>query len=356
LLAFDATSDRFLNDAWARLKIVDLVRHSYERKQILALPHAQVAIDEHQASPIRRLLDPNEGTRWTIAVSAVLLLLYAILAGPVSFYRAARQGRPQRALLLLPIWAGAMMLVLVLLGMIGKGLEGRARRLTLVEAGAGMSRAAATRFRGLFAASAGQLTVWAVGQNSVLDVIDDAAHPERVLVLDRRGARLEGVQAKPWQTVLVREDSFLSLGGGVSIAEGPGGDLFIKNRAARDLVAAIVSTPSGHTYFFPRIEDGSMVAVTSGRQLTSAVGIPTPGALTPLGAADFASDVDREAAGLGAAWRAIEALSDAVDWWPADVPTLIAELEGGDGKVADSGLKLDMDRVLLRVVGYGGTL
>jgi hypothetical protein len=45
-----------------------------------------------------------------------------------------------------------------------------------------------------------------------------------------------------------------------------------------------------------------------------------------------------------------------MDWWPEDVPVLIAELDGGESKLRDSGLRVEQDRVLLRVVGYGGVL
>ena len=40
------------------------------------------------------MLDPNEGTRWTVVVSTLLLLIYAALAGPLNFYLAQRAGRP----------------------------------------------------------------------------------------------------------------------------------------------------------------------------------------------------------------------------------------------------------------------
>jgi hypothetical protein len=33
---------------------------------------------------------------------------------------------------------------------------------------------------------------------------------------------------------------------------------------------------------------------------------------------------------------------------------LIAQLDGGEGKLTDSGLDVEIDRVLLRVVGFGG--
>jgi hypothetical protein len=36
------------------------------------------------------------------------------------------------------------------------------------------------------------------------------------------------------------------------------------------------------------------------------------------------------------------------------VPVLIGQLDGGEGRVSDSGLRLDSDRLLVRVVGYGG--
>ena len=39
---------------------------------------------------------------------------------------------------------------------------------------------------------------------------------------------------------------------------------------------------------------------------------------------------------------------------PDDVPTLIAQIDGGEGKSQDSGLRLESDRMLVRVVGFGG--
>ena len=144
LLAFDTTREANTSDEWVKHKLVDLVAHSWQRRQLIALPHAQTALDTSQVDEIRRQLDPNEGTRWTIAVSALLLLIYAVLAGPLNFYLAAKKGRPLRALWILPIWSAVAFTSIVVLGIVGKGVFGRVRRLTLVEAGAGMPRAAAT--------------------------------------------------------------------------------------------------------------------------------------------------------------------------------------------------------------------
>jgi hypothetical protein len=54
-------------------------------------------------------------------------------------------------------------------------------------------------------------------------------------------------------------------------------------------------------------------------------------------------------------WGAIEAQAGTeVDWWPDEVPVLIAQLAGGEGVTRDSGFEVTQDRVLVRVIGWGG--
>jgi hypothetical protein len=78
---------------------------------------------------------------------------------------------------------------------------------------------------------------------------------------------------------------------------------------------------------------------------------------SPLGLMQFEHLVDDVAPGLAQAWDAIDELSPSdVDWWPSDVPSLLAQVNGGEGRLTDSGLPLTQDRVLLRVVGFGGEL
>jgi len=329
------------------------VRHAWERASVVALPHGQASLDEPRAESVRRVLDPNEGTRWTVVVSTVLLLIYALLAGPLNFYLAQRAGRPLRALVHLPLWAGLALASIVLLGILGKGISGRARHLTLIEAGAGMARASITRFRGLYGARADDLTVRAA-RGSVLDVMGEADEVSRDLLVDRDGLRLERLREKPWQVQVVREEGFVNLGAGVSLVQAPNGDLSIKNRCARDLLAVIVNAPRQGLSYFPKLSDGETVSFRQGRSL----GLP-PASSTfgtrALAVATFRDQLEERAKGATAAWEALESLtgSDA-DWWPEDVPVLIAELDGGEGRNQDSGLRLDLDRVFVRVVGYGG--
>jgi len=353
LLAFNPNTELAANDPWLRLQLIDLVRHAWERASVVALPHGQASLDEPRAENVRRVLDPNEGTRWTVVVSTLLLLIYAALAGPLNFYLAQRAGRPLRALLHLPIWAGLALAGIVLLGMLGKGVTGRARHLTLIEAGAGMARASITRFRGLYGARADDLTVRA-SRGSVLDVTGEADEITRDLLVDRDGLRLERLREKPWQVQVVREDGFVNLGAGVSLVQAPNGELSIKNRCARDLLGVIVNAPGQGLRYFPKLSDGETVSVQQGRSIGPAPTSSSFGTRT-LSVSSFHDQVEERAKGAGAAWEALESLtgSDA-DWWPEDVPVLIAEFDGGEGKSQDSGLRLDLDRVFVRVVGYGG--
>lgn len=55
-------------------------------------------------------------------------------------------------------------------------------------------------------------------------------------------------------------------------------------------------------------------------------------------------------------WSPIEsAIGTSVDWLPDNVPVVLAEVKDGEGLHRDGGLNLESDRLLLRVVGRGGS-
>jgi hypothetical protein len=354
LLAFHL-GEPYASDRWVSLKLSDLLRHAFERQVAVALPLGRAPFDGPSANAIRAELDPNRSMRWTIVVSALILLVYAAFAGPVSFWLAARRGKPLRALLHLPIWAATTLALIVTIGLVGKGLRGRARHLTLVEAGAGMERAVATRYRSFYSSSARPITVEPTARSSLIDVVSGDEYADRQLVVDRDGAHLERMRTKPWATTLVRDDGFTSLAGGISIVVDETGDLAVHNRAARDLVAAVLKVPGHGLFAFGRIRDGHVVHAREGEALSSSIGVPSMySRLHPLAAPLLAPTVDKYAEGLGAALAAIEAQANETDFWPEDVPVLVAQLDGGEGKLKDSGYVLDRDRVIVRVVGFGG--
>lgn len=355
LVAFDF-GEPFVSDRWVTLKLADLLRHAAERQVALALPLGRPAFDGAGADAVRSLLDPNRTVRWTIVVAALLLLGYAVVAGPVSFWLASRKGRPLRALVHLPFWAAGTLVAIVLLGLAGKGIRGRARHFTVVEAGAGILRGTAVRFRGFYSPSSKDIQVRPTSRASLIDVAQGADFVERTLTVDRDGPRLERLRTKPWATVVAREDGFMSLAGGISLVLGADGRVTVTNRAARDLVGAVLKVPGRGAVGFPRIKDGAMVREHEGEALPSGLGgALSYGDVHPLGTALVKDELERYAEGLSRAWTALETQAGSqVDFWPEDVPVLLAQLDGGEGTLSDSGFTLDQDRVLVRIVGWGG--
>ena len=354
LLAFDVGREAVASDEWVTRTLVDLVAHAWQRRIVIAFPHAQSRLEIAGTGAIRRQLDPREGIRWPLLVAALLLLIYALGAGLSKLYDPKRRLRNPW---LYPVWAILAFATSVVLVVVAQGLLGTARRLTLVEAGAGMSRATATRFRSFFTHSPDSLAVRGCDRSSVLDVAGDDASVQRRLSVGRDALLLEELQSKPWQPVVVREDGFIALEGGVSVVRAPGGDIAITNRLRRDLVGVIFKPPDRDVVLLRRLAGGQTALASQGEALTSAIGRATrSGRLAPheLSADSFAEELDRAADGLGASWRAFESLAPDVDWWPNDVPVLIAQIEGGEDCTSETGLKIASDRVLLRVMGWGG--
>ncbi len=359
LLAFDPDSPAFVDDAWVRRSVVDLVRASFARRTVVAFGGGAAGFDESRLEPVRRLLDPNEKSRLSIVLSAIALVVYSVLAGPVNFRRAARKGDPLRAMLHLPLWSLGALVLVVGIGAAPKGGRARARRLSVAECGAGMARCAMTRVRALFASSAETLRVRATDSPDLLDLAHADRGVTRTLVLERDAARLEDLYGRPWETLLLREDGVSTLDGAVGLVATGDGDVAIENALPRDLVAVVARAPGGSLRYFPRIPSGASVRIASGRS----VGTPSSSAASPyapatharLSAYAFASLANATRPGVGDAWVALEVVApDGTDFWPADVPALVAELDGAGDRRSDSGLAVDSDRVLVRVVGYGG--
>lgn len=359
LLAFDPNAPAFVDDAWVRASVTDLVRASLSERVRAFGPASP--FDANRAEPVRRLLDPNEASQWSVGVSAVVLLLYSLLAIPLVFRRASRKNDPLRAIRELPVWALGALLLIVGLGAVARGGRARARRLSIVECAAGEGRGTAVRFRAFFTSRARALEVSSTEPLSLLDVLAQGRDVPRTLVVDQRGARLEDLQGRPWETVLVREDGFTDLGGTVTFRR-EGADTEITNGLRKDLVAVVAKDAGGDLRFFPRIAAGRTARVSAGDPLGAAAASPPavslPRRMRPVMASHrfeayrLQARADAAASGAGAAYVAIEALAaDDADFWPDDAPSLVATVEGGDGMASDAGLAVDTNWMILRVVG-----
>jgi len=362
ILAFDPTEAPGVDDPWVQSRMIELLRHAWDRREFIVAPHGAAFPDEYRMKSVFEVLDPNQSSRWAIVIAAILLLIYAGIAGPLNFMRAARQHRPLRALRVLPILSLATFLALVVLGIAAKGWTGRARHLTLIEATPGMTRGTACRYRAFFTSGSRKLTVRATDAGSVLDTATEPrAGASRSLVADRDGMQLVDLSTMPWETLIVREDGFASLGAGVSVLRDPNDEIRITNRMARDLRAVLVIVPppvrgaARKVYFLPRIEDGESKRASEGTVVPFEPWRSGGTTLTESDLVTVRKEMDRESTGLVAAWNAVGTVAERnVDWWPDDIPIVLAQVDGGEGSPEDSGLRLDSDRVLLRLVGYGG--
>lgn len=387
MLAFDPTRQPGVDDEWVKGRMVELARRAYDRRSTVIFRPGGLGAS-HDLTLIRKELDPNESSRWSIAAAALLLCIYAVLAGPLNFSLASRKSKPLRALRFLPVISAAAFATIVGIGIGAKGVTGRARHLTLVEAGAGMTKGTARRYRGFFTSRADELTVRTTDGTSIVStaILPDTAERKETLVIDRDGARLTEVSALPWQTVVVREDGLASLGDGITIVREGASDTAVINRSGRRMRGVLLWIPGSSAAatsaapgapgtsigpadvrYFDRIDDGARVLASAGKDVTATTDGRSWYSLvlgtTRTGAIDvhalkgmFLSPVlEADAPGLGEAWHALEEAADTTsDWFPGDVPVLLAQLDGGEGRASDAGLRLESDRLLVRVVGYGG--
>ncbi len=362
VLAFDPTTAPMLDDPWVHARVVDMLARAWERRALSVFGHGSGDRNAYRIDDVRRALDPNENFRPGLGISAILLVIYSIVAGPLTFLRAAKQGKPLRPLLWAPIFSLAAFGTIVLVGLASKGWRGRARHLSLVETGAGMSRGTVRRYRGFFASETRSLAVPASDRSCVLDVAtgDSSSHANAVLKLDRNGAALENLTSLPWQTVVVREDGFVDLKGALSILPNPDGSVDVVNHTGRVLKDVLVWVPSDKVTYFAELKDGARVQSTTGKNVLNAIArrTTTSGTRTvhPLQAYDLGHAVrGKYKDSVTEAWSPLEsAAGEAVDWWPDAVPVVMGDLlvEGKLG--SDSGLRVESDRTLFRVIGNGG--
>lgn len=357
LLAFDPQTKPGVDSAWVHVRVVDILRRANERTSGVLFRHG----DKHTvASDVRRQLDPNESSRWAIVVTALLLCLYSVIAGPVNFGWWRKRHRPLRALVWLPIASAIAFGAVVGIGVGAKGCSGRARHLTLVEVGAGMKRGTARKWRGFFVPTAREITVRTGSASSVLGV-EMMSHGQEVddsLLVDRDGLRLDKLALRPWETLVVREDGYSDLGGGISLLYAGEKDVKVKNKTGRQLRGLVLSLPWGEVRYLDKLDDNASASSKSFRATSRVTVGAGGGAGLPL--RDFnmysiESKLEAAAPGLTKSWAAVvAAIPGRKNWFPTDVPVLLAQLEGGEGDDRDTGLVVDSDRVLIRVVGYGG--
>ncbi len=361
VFGFDPAASPAIEDPWTHARLLDMVSDAWDRHALIAFPQGSGIGHASNLYDVHRALDPNENFRPALGIAAILLVLYSVLVGPVTFMRAHRRGRPLDPLVWAPIVSAGCFALIVFIGLAGKGWSGRARHISLVEAGAGMSRGTVRRFRGFFSSQTRAMHVRASEPGDVLEVVTTDARDEDLpaLRLDKDGASLENLTSLPWQTVVVSEDGFTDLAGGVCVREHTDGSVSVANRTGHELKNVIVWAPKMNASWFASVPDGTTVLSTAGKIVFTATGRTSNSAGTRVVHALDMSSLALSLAGasddMTRTWGALSsAAGTAVDWWPDDVPVVAGEIVGGEGGSTDTGLRIESDRLFFRVLGEGG--
>jgi hypothetical protein len=188
---------------------------------------------------------------------------------------------------------------------------------------------------------------------------DSRDQGDPVLRLEKDGAVLENLTSLPWQTVVVSEDGFTELGGGVAVREQPDGSVVVANHSGRRLKNVVVWAPKADASWFSSIDTGETVISTSGRTVFVPSGRITISAgarsVHEIDASRFQTMLGHAGEDMQTRWSAVSsAAGSSIDWWPDDVPVVIGEVEGGEGVKTDATLRVESDTLLFRVVGEGG--
>ena len=357
VLGFNYNEPRFINSEWAQLRLLDLVGHAVEHRRAALLPLGRQEATSLLGGSLHSLLAERRTPNWLLYAAFALVLLLGAAAFHLSrshYDKALTRNLQSLARQLQHL---ALLTLVVCLGMLylrvrNPSNRARARHITLLEAGAGVSLAKINRFRSFQTENTENLTVSTINPYNTINAID----PYRTLRLSyrSRGTRLElmGTNDPPLEPMVFQEFGLVGIGRGVWLEEH-NNSVQISNFMGRDLLSVVARSTEGELFFFKRISDGEVAQLSSGLRLRGH-GSPPPGEESPLLGHLFFSHADDVTPGISDVLNAIAELAGTeVDFWPHDVPVLLAQLDGGEGITADHNLLVESSRTILRVVGYG---
>jgi hypothetical protein len=348
---FDPKSPKTIYGLWHTAKA--------RRATTISLP-AGTGLRFQDDERVRKFIDPNHGFRPSLGIAAVLLVIYALLVGPVAFARARKLGQPLSVLRITPLLALGLFTLLVGLGKIGKGFRGRARRLQVLEVAGGATKGSTTTFHAFYVADPNVVEVVASRPIDTVHVVEPFSEGDPI-ELDRGSIAVRAVRAHPWQTIVVAEEGMRDVGGGI-ILEGNGQRLTLVNKTTWTLEHVVlhpetIAAAPARSRYFAKVAPGETVVARDGVAVDRRVR-PLPyhfvaggGGGEPLIKNDDPSS------------DAIDALDALVSAWsgssyPAGEPvpfqlpmaTALVRTSGGQS----SGLNIEREAILIRVLGLGG--
>jgi hypothetical protein len=197
---------------------------------------------------LRAALDPNEGYRPALGLVAVVLLLYVIVVGPLNFMFVGKRNRPTMALVTTPVAAFSCLLVMLGVGYIGKGTKMRYRAVSLVELAEGESTGPSRRYTGFFLTRPASFELDAPPRGMARVVRGPTADIDPITDHGAETPVLRDLRGRLWETVFVREDELVDMGGRV-VFERDGRRLAaVRNETAHALRGAVVIDSGGNVY------------------------------------------------------------------------------------------------------------
>jgi hypothetical protein len=354
LLSFDLDNPLHVDDPFVGVRLLELTRAAHERRATGAsglgnIPREQ--LNHFRPSPsLMELLQATTSKRWSMVVVCLLLCVYGAFIGPGLQHMGKKRGDLLFSLRWLPAASLGMFLLVVGIGIVTRGFSGRARRISFVETGAGMDGGVGFRTRAFFTPTDTEVLVGPLREGNTL------AAPRSVdyrPTLEVKGGSLTlgGFESLPSQTVLVREDGVVDLGGPIDITREPGA-LVVHNRTPATLRNVLLKSETNEWYFTK--------SIPTGERWSAAKGPDTPAALTSWGSAkdvgfhfqDFGFHRIFGDMTVGETWAAIdENDGQANRWFPTDTPVLLATTD--DDVALDSGFAVESAQTYVRVVGFG---
>jgi len=306
----------------------------------------------YDGSALRAALDPNESYRPALLLVALVLLLYVFVVGPINFRMIGKRNRPILALITTPIAAVVCLMVLLMVGYVGKGTTMRYRSVSLTEVMEGDSEGPRRRYMGLFLTRPTSFDLQMPANGALTPMNDSGRRPE--VVHDDMPPTLAGLQGGLWETLFVRGESVADLGGAVRFDRGGSAITAVRNETAHDLLGAVILDGSGAVYEVGDVPAGGTPTPVA---TAAAYSVNTDGAmfwgrndpeLLRL-ASDMGLDRERGPRALqGLLQRTGGALTVAL-------PTLIARVEAPPDEEVGGRFSQEMDLRIVRVVPWVDT-
>jgi hypothetical protein len=217
---------------------------------------------------LRAALDPNEGYRPALVLVAFVLLVYVILVGPVNFAFIGRRNRPLLALVTTPLAAIACLVIMLIVGYVGKGTTMRYRAAEVVEMLEGQTDGAGRRYTGLFYTRPATYELEAPERGTMRLIRSGSSDANSVVNLAGARPVIENVQGALWQTVFVREDRIVDLGGAIEFERSGRTVTGVVNRTPHRFGGAVMVDPAGGIYRVGPIDPGGRASIAPSSSLT----------------------------------------------------------------------------------------